>query len=254
MCSASRMPTLCSESDLRPALSFSEGSIGGDIEKVNLNQLEAFYGKGPVSQLQEQPDPGEPEEPRGSNGIAIGPANTKNHHALLLINPHTSFFFRSELQMVSQEGLNAYGASTWGQFFLYQGFNDKVGWMHTSSGVDAIDEYLETVEKKDGRWMYKFGSEMRPVTVSEIAVPYKAGNKLAEKKFTIYRTQHGPVVRQQGAKWASFRSLPSLAILSMVRAIASSRSLDGLIWINLIDADPAHDCIGSNIEHLSGSA
>src|SRR6186997_3438 len=26
------------------ALSFSEGSIGGDIERVNLNQLEAFYG------------------------------------------------------------------------------------------------------------------------------------------------------------------------------------------------------------------
>jgi acyl-homoserine lactone acylase PvdQ len=187
------------------ALSFSEGSIGGDIENVNLNQLEAFYSKGPVSGPPEQRNPGLPEEPRGSNGIAIGPPNTKNHHALLLINPHTSFFFRSELQMVSQEGLNAYGASTWGQFFVYQGFNDKVGWMHTSSGVDAIDEYLETVEKKDGRWMYKFGSEMRPVAESEIAIPYKAGDKLAEKKFTIYRTQHGPVVRQQDGKWVSFR-------------------------------------------------
>ena len=186
------------------ALSFTEGSIGGDIEKVNLNQLEAFYGKGPVSR-EEPPNTGKPEEPRGSNGIAIRPANTKNHHALLLINPHTSFFFRSELQMVSQEGLNAYGASTWGQFFLYQGFNDKVGWMHTTSGVDAIDEYLETVEKKDGRWMYRFGSELRPVAVSEIAVPYRAGNKLAQKKFTIYRTQHGPVVRQQDGKWVTFR-------------------------------------------------
>ncbi len=27
------------------ALSFTEGSIGGDIERVNLGQLEAFYGK-----------------------------------------------------------------------------------------------------------------------------------------------------------------------------------------------------------------
>jgi acyl-homoserine-lactone acylase len=187
------------------ALSFSEGSIGGDIEKVNLNALDAFYGKGPMSRLEELPDPGKPEEPRGSNGMAISPNNTKNHHALLLINPHTSFFFRSELQMVSEEGLNAYGASTWGQFFLYQGFNDKVGWMHTSSNVDAIDEYLETVEKKDGKWMYKFGGELRPVTVSEITVPYKSGDKLAEKKFTIYRTQHGPVVRQQDGKWVSFR-------------------------------------------------
>ncbi len=187
------------------ALSFTEGSIGGDIEKVDLNQLEAFYGKGPASRLEERPYTGKPEEPRGSNGIAIAPSNTKNHHALLLINPHTSFFFRSELQMVSQEGLNAYGASTWGQFFLYQGFNDKVGWMHTTSGVDAIDEYLETVEKKDGSWMYRFGGELRPVAVSEIVVPYKAGERLAEKKFTVYRTQHGPVVRQQDGKWVSFR-------------------------------------------------
>ncbi len=107
--------------------------------------------------------------------------------------------------MVSQEGLNAYGASTWGQFFLYQGFNDKVGWMHTSSGVDAIDEYLETVEKKDGKWFYKFGKEWRPVTVSEITVPYKNGDRMAEKKFTIYRTQHGPVVRSENGKWVSFR-------------------------------------------------
>ena len=27
------------------ALSFTEGSIGGDIERVNLNHLEAFYGE-----------------------------------------------------------------------------------------------------------------------------------------------------------------------------------------------------------------
>ena len=128
---------------------------------------------------------------------------------MLVINPHTSFFFRSELQMVSQEGLNAYGASTWGQFFLYQGFNDKVGWMHTSSGVDAIDEYLETMEKKDGKWFYKYGKEVRPVTVSEITVPYKNGDRMAEKKFTVYRTQHGPVVRRRTASGSASASCRS---------------------------------------------
>ena len=87
----------------------------------------------------------------GSNGIAVGPSNTTSNHSLLLINPHTSFFFRSEAQMVSDEGLNAYGALTWGQFFVYQGFNERAGWMHTSSGVDNIDEYLETIVKKGGR-------------------------------------------------------------------------------------------------------
>src|SRR6202789_3223897 len=159
------------------ALSFTEGSIGGDIERVELKKLEAFYGgHNNVAAVQEVPDP----EPGGSNGIAIAPSNTVQHHALLLINPHTSFFFRSELQMISEEGLHAYGAVTWGQFFIYQGFNERVGWMHTSSGVDAVDEYLETVAKKDGHYSYKFGEKERPVTEKKITVPYSMANGMAE--------------------------------------------------------------------------
>ena len=129
------------------ALSFTEGSIGGDIARVNVNQLQAFYGKSPASRPAAE-DESVQAEPGGSNGAAVAPANTTVGHALLLINPHTSFFFRSELQMTSGQGLNAYGAVTWGQFFIYQGFNDRTGWMHTSSAVDDVDEYLETVEKK----------------------------------------------------------------------------------------------------------
>ena len=183
------------------ALSFTEGSIGGDIEKVNLNQLQAFYGKTPVSSDNREND----QEPGGSNGIAIAPSNTVAHHSLLLINPHTSFFFRSELQMVSDEGLNAYGAATWGQFFIYQGFNERTGWMHTTSAVDAIDEYLETVVKKGDSFYYKYGNEERPMVTTEIAVPYKTEHGMAEKKFTVYRTHHGPVIRESNGKWVSFR-------------------------------------------------
>ena len=188
------------------ALALTEGSVplGGDIDKVNLGQLQAFYGKTPVSP---EPPPGEeqPQEPGGSNGMAVAPANTAAHHALLLINPHTSFYFRSELQMVSEEGLNAYGAATWGQFFIYQGFNDRAGWMHTSSGVDAVGEYLETVEKKGDRYYYKYGNEERPLVASEITVPYKTASGMAEKKFTVYSTQHGPIVRELNGKWVSIR-------------------------------------------------
>ena len=186
-------------------LTFSEGSIGGDIERVNLDQLAAFYGNPATDKVTGAPsdDEGVYQEPTGSNGIAIAPSNTANHHALLLINPHTSFFFRSELQMTSDEGLNAYGASTWGQFFIYQGFNDRTGWMHTSSGVDAIDEFLETVTKKGDRYFYQHGSEVRPLVTSKITVPYKSGNGVKTREFTVYRTPHGPVVRAMGDKWVS---------------------------------------------------
>jgi len=186
------------------ALSFTEGSIGGDIESVDLNQLAAFYGK-VLTGSAPRKEADQSTEPTGSNGMAIAPANTAGHHALLLINPHTSFFFRSELQMVSKKGLDAYGASTWGQFFIYQGFNEHAGWMHTSSGVDAVDEYLETVMKKGGRYVYKYGNDERPVTEKQITVPYKSGVGQAEKKFTVYYTQHGPVIREVNGKWVSIR-------------------------------------------------
>ena len=168
------------------ALSFTEGSIGGDIERVNLRELQAFYGKNTdIALLEPTHDP----EPRGSNGAAIAPSNTTGHHALLLINPHTSFFFRSELQMTSNEGLNAYGAVTWGQFFIYQGFNSRTGWMHTSSGVDAVDEFLEDPKG--------------PHTSKEVAIQYKTPNGMQSRKFTTYYTKHGPVEKMTGGKWMS---------------------------------------------------
>ncbi|HEU0080359.1 MAG TPA: penicillin acylase family protein, partial [Longimicrobiaceae bacterium] len=162
------------------ALSFSEGSIGGDIESVSLRELEAFYGRRAVAAAPEE-NPARFREPTGSNGFAIAPRNTRNGHALLLINPHTSFFFRSELQMTSDEGLNAYGAATWGQFFLYQGFNERAGWMHTSSGVDVIDEFLETVREREGRFFYRYGGEERPVITDTVTVPFRtAGGAMGQ--------------------------------------------------------------------------
>jgi acyl-homoserine-lactone acylase len=200
------------------ALSFSEGSIGGDIERVNLAQLEAFYGSAaPATKtaraIFSEPAPVGVEplvEPTGSNGVAVAGANTASGKAMLLINPHTSFFFREEAQMVSEEGLNAYGALTWGQFFIYQGFNDKAGWMHTSSSVDNIDEYLETVTKKaDGSYTYRVGSEEKPLTAKKIIIPYKSGTGMAQREFTTYRTHRGPIVRQAtengDTKWVSVR-------------------------------------------------
>jgi acyl-homoserine-lactone acylase len=184
-------------------LAFSDGSIGPDIESVNLTQLAAFYGgrAGNVSsalQLERDAD-------RGSNGAAIAPSNTLSHHALLLINPHTSFFFRAEVQVTSQEGLNDYGAVTWGQFFVYQGFNERAGWMHSSTGADNIDEYLETVTKRGDHFVYRYGAEERPVTEEKAVVRYRTPQGMSQKDFTIYHTHHGPIVREANGKWVSVR-------------------------------------------------
>ena len=192
------------------ALSFTEGSIGGDIEKVNLNQLQAFYGKGAGEPRRGTPEPLTPmpasrAEPAGSNGMAVAPSNTAAHHALLLINPHTSFFFRSELQMVSDEGLNAYGAVDLGPVLHLPGIqrarrldaHHRAAWMRSTS-------ISKRSSKKGDRFFYKYGSEERPFEASEITVPYKTEHGMAEKKFTVYRTHHGPVVREANGKWVSY--------------------------------------------------
>jgi acyl-homoserine-lactone acylase len=186
---------------------FTEGSIGGDIESISTERIKAFYENkkslGYNSYGNGLMHPAILDEPKGSNGFTISGKHTASGNAMLLINPHTSFFFRGEVHAVSEEGLNAYGAVTWGQFFVYQGFNEKLGWMHTSAYADVVDEFEETVIEEDGKLYYKYGAEKRPVTTSEITLAYKEGNELKQKTFTTYRTHHGPITHQNGDKWVA---------------------------------------------------
>lgn len=178
---------------------FSEGSIGGDIERISTRKLKAYYESGisfPEAEEEEIRKKEAELEPQGSNGIAIDGSLTESGNAMLLINPHTSFYFRGEVHMVSEEGLNAYGAVTWGQFFIYQGFNEKTGWMHTSTYTDVLDEFVETITEVDGSPVYQYGEELRPVRTSDISLSYKSGDSLQKRSFPAYHTHHGPITHQ----------------------------------------------------------
>ncbi|WP_299084677.1 acylase [uncultured Paraglaciecola sp.] len=181
---------------------FSEGSIGGDIEQISVKGIEAFYGSRLAS-----PDKVDTHmaEPSGSNGIAISGKLTQSGDAMLLINPHTSFYFRPEVHMVSEEGLNAYGAVTWGQFFVYQGFNDKNGWMHTSTKVDFMDEYLETIIEQDDALYYLYDGNKLKVETADITLKYRDADTYKYKTFPSYRTHHGPVTHMEKGQWVTTR-------------------------------------------------
>lgn len=185
---------------------FSEGSIGGDIERISTKKIAAFYESTmeipKVEELQLKREK-EAAEPQGSNGIAISGKLTQSGNPLLLINPHTSFYFRGEVHVVSEEGLNAYGAVTWGQFFVYQGFNEKTGWMHTSTYTDVMDEFKETIVKNDDNLYYQYGEELRPVESAEVVLKYVDGNQVKEKVFPTYRTHHGPITHMADGQWTA---------------------------------------------------
>jgi acyl-homoserine-lactone acylase len=212
------------------ALAFSEGSIGWDVERVDPRGLAAFYG-GAAAAPAPRPTGGGGDGadadalPGGSNGIAIAPKNTKDHHALLYINPHTSFYFRSELQMSSDSGLDAYGAVTWGNFFVYQGFNATAGWIHTSTGADFSDEFLETVVTRDGKPWYVHGADTLPMTARAVTVRWRTDTGTAARTFTVWYTRHGPVVRAVSDKWVSV-SLMYDPVHALIQAYTRTKAKD----------------------------
>ena len=179
------------------------------IANSNLTEAEfrAFYSKDASLSLSYLPDLArEYQEVGGSNGWALAPSRTQSKNALLLINPHSEFYGRLEIHLVSKQGLNAYGAPFLGQFNIFQGFNDFCGWMHPVTLSDAKDLYSETIEKKDGKYSYRYNGELRGVDSSQVTLRYKKGNELLSKTFTVYRTHHGPVVAVRDKKWITLKS------------------------------------------------
>jgi len=190
-------------------LLWTDGSIGAiNTAGIFVNELQLFYSSEPTAAVTETKNYVEIREEMlaGSNGFAFSPKITESGNAILYINPHVTFYFRPEVHMISEEGLNAYGAVTWGQFFIYQGFNEHCGWMHTSSAVDAADAYIETISKKDGRWVYEYEGRQRPVNEKKILLKYKNGIAVESKTITALFTHHGPIMAKRNGQWLSVKA------------------------------------------------
>lgn len=184
-------------------LLWTDGSIGA-ISTADLtnSELKSFYGnEGKFAYVHKVKD-----MQTGSNGFALAPSKTASGNAILYINPHTTFYFRPEIQITSEEGLNAYGAVTWGQFFIYQGFNENCGWMHTSSNVDVADIYAEKIVTKNKKLFYEYDSKLLPVLEKMITINYLENGKLIPKTFTTYFTNKGPIMAKREGKWISLKS------------------------------------------------
>ncbi len=212
-------------------LMWTDGSVSPTRSAgITEKHVEAFYGRqlfanpNAVSRINNFEKPAVFEQPnydmeektlKGSNGFAIAPKHSKTGNAMLYINPHVPFYFRSEMHMVSEEGLNAYGAVTWGQFFIYQGFNENCGWMHTSSYADVADVYEEQVQKINNELFYTYEKENKKIDARKIEIKYVENGVVKNKSFDTYKTIHGPVMGMQNGKWLSLQE--------------NNRSLDALI-------------------------
>lgn len=196
-------------------LLWTDGSIDAiSTAGITTAELKNFYtGRYDVSSIVLE------ERSTGSNGFAFSPIVTESKNSILYINPHVTFYFRPEVHIVSEEGLNVYGAVTWGQFFIYQGFNAHCGWMHTSSDIDISDLYIEKVSKKNNAFFYMYDYKQLPIRNKKIKLNYISGNTIQTKTINTYFTHHGPVMATRKGQWISMK--------------ATNRSLNGLIqsWL-----------------------
>ena len=190
------------------ALMYTDGSISatetGGLTAQDVKNLYPLNSVPATAMIDEDKNANR-EMLSGSNGFAFAPSRTKSGNAILYINPHVTFYFRTEVQLVSEEGLNAYGAVTWGQFFVYQGFNQHCGWMHTSSYADVADLYKETIIKKDDSLYYEYDKQLKPVRKKQIILRYKNNDGIVQIPLAIYYTHHGPVMGSRDGKWLSLK-------------------------------------------------
>jgi acyl-homoserine-lactone acylase len=188
-------------------LLWTDGSIGAiDVADITINDIRNLYS-GEKEATASIRHPWEYDRfPDGSNGFALAPSKTASGNAMLYINPHVTYYFRPEIQVRSEEGLNAYGAVTWGQFFVYQGFNAHLGWMHTSSYSDVADTYIEKVSIKDHELVYEYDKKIRPVKKKEIDIHYTYNGSLLTKHFTTYYTHHGPLMAKRNGQWIAVKA------------------------------------------------
>ena len=196
------------------ALLWTDGSISAiNSADITEDDLHEFYGRyqEPVARNFDKRD----KELSGSNGFSIAPSRSASGNALLYINPHVTFYFRAEVGVQSEEGLHAYGAVTWGQFFVYQGFNEHCGWMHTTNNVDVADTYIEKVQRKGDHYVYQYNGKEMPVTEKQYHFSVLTNGVLQTKTITTYHTHHGPIMARRDGKWVSLRAV--------------NRSLNGLL-------------------------
>ena len=189
------------------ALSFTEGSIGGDIERVNLNQLEAFYSKPPVIQASNDPTPPRRnrlrprQRPTGANRL-----QRHGHRALQHRRPPRSAAHQPPHLLLLP--LRAADVQRSGAGRLRRRHLGPVLHLPGLQRTRRLDAHLERRRcsrrvprnrREEGRRLLSTSTETRSARSSpkQITVPYKTDHGMAEKKFTVYFSHHGPIIRER---------------------------------------------------------
>ena len=144
---------------------------------------------------------GRDPEMNGSNAWAVAPSRMADGKTWLVSNSHQPLEGQVawyEAVVHSGEGLDMAGALFPGSPFVLLGHNRHLGWTNTVNRPDLVDIYKLVLNEADDK--YRYDGKWLPLEEKRVWLPVKFGWFTVPIPQTIYRSVHGPVIKNdQGA-------------------------------------------------------
>lgn len=188
---------------------------GQDIVTGFVLRAPFFYGlDGTIGALAEgKPQPresaarmtpiGRDPEMNGSNAFAIAPKRMADGKTWLISNSHQPYEGQVawyEAVTHSGEGLDMAGALFPGSPFVLLGHNRNLGWTNTVNRPDLIDVYKLVLNEAGDK--YRFDGKWLTLQSKRIWLPVKFGPFKLPVPQTVYRSIHGPVIKNGNGAFA----------------------------------------------------
>jgi acyl-homoserine-lactone acylase len=146
---------------------------------------------------------GRDPEANGSNAFAVAPKRMADGKTWLISNSHQPYEGHVawyEAVTHSGEGLDMAGALFPGSPFVLLGHNRNLGWTNTVNRPDLIDVYKLVLNEAGDK--YRFDGKWLPLQQKRVWLPVKFGPLHVPVPQTVYRSIHGPVIKNARGAFA----------------------------------------------------
>ena len=138
----------------------------------------------------------------GSNAWAVAPSKAEGT-TTLISNSHQPLrggVAWYELTVQSGEGWHFTGANFPGSPYPFLGHNEHLGWTNTVNRPDMVDVYM--LDVNDDGTQYRLDGEWRDLAAKRVWLKAKIGPFVIPVPRTVYRSVHGPVIRNDDGYFA----------------------------------------------------